>query len=222
MSRSEYAQRVLRLGFARLGNRLRAKWYLRHAKSVGKNPIVRGRPLITSRNLYIGNNVKIISTHRRTHLTGNGRIELGDNVIINSGALLICAERITFEEAAGASIESVISDTNLHPIGMEDVRIAPVVLGRGCWVGMRAMVFPGVRIGSRALVAGGSIVTKDVDDDTLVAGSPAKVVRKLEYPPGQKTAYRREVAPGEQRSTPSPSDILGGASSLTRPDGEQL
>jgi acetyltransferase-like isoleucine patch superfamily enzyme len=197
MPRREYLRRAARFGFARLLNRTRARWYFRHAESVGRNLVVRGRPLISNRNVVIGDNVTIISTHRRTHFLGEGRIELGSNSIINSGALLISAERITLEEYAGISIEAIVSDSNLHPIGSDPIRTAPVVLGRGSWLGIRAIVMPGVRIGSRALVAAGSIVTKDVEDDTLVAGIPARFVRKLEYPPGQRMAYRHESAPAE-------------------------
>ena len=197
MSRREYVRRYVRLGSARIANRARARWYFRHARSVGKNLVVRGRPLITNRNVVIGNNVTIISTHRRTHFTGEGLIELKDNVIVNSGAMIMCADHVTLEEYAGLSIEAVVSDSNLHPIGNEPIFTAPVVLGRGSWTGLRAVVNPGVRIGSRAIVAAGSIVTKDVDDDTMVAGVPAKLVRALEYPEGQITAYRRE---GEARS----------------------
>jgi acetyltransferase-like isoleucine patch superfamily enzyme len=191
MSRRAYLRRMLRLRAARAGNRLRAKWYLRHAKSVGRNAIVRGRPLITNRNLYIGDNVKIISTHRRTHFTGDGRIEIGTNTIINSGTTLISTERITIGEHVAISIEVMISDSNLHPIGMEPIYTKPVELGNGSWLGLRAIVMPGVKIGSRSVVAAGSIVTRDVPDDTLVAGVPARIVRKLEYAPGALSAHHR-------------------------------
>ncbi|WP_299795597.1 CatB-related O-acetyltransferase [uncultured Shewanella sp.] len=50
-------------------------------------------------------------------------------------------------------------------------------LGDGCWLGMRAMVMPGVTIGEGAIVAANSIVTKDVEPYSVVAGSPAKLVK---------------------------------------------
>ena len=196
MTRREYWRRGLRFGLARLLNRTRAKWYFRHAQSVGKNLVVRGRPLISNRNVYIGDNVTIISTHRRTHFVGEGRIELKDNSIVSSGSVLMSAERITLEEYAGISMECMVSDSNLHPIGSDPIVTEPIVFGRGSWTGFRAIVMPGVHVGSRAVVAAGSIVTKDVEDDTLVAGIPAKLVRKLEYPPGQRMAYRHEGKPG--------------------------
>jgi len=192
MSRRQYVRRYLRFGSARLLSRARAKWYFRNVRSVGKNLIVRGRPLVTNRNMVIGDNVTIMSTHRRTHFTGEGLIELKDHVIINSGAMIMCVDHVTLEEHAGLSIEAVVSDSNLHPIGSDPIFTAPVVLGSGSWTGLRAVIMPGVRVGSRAIVAACSVVTKDVEDDTMVAGIPAKLVRKLEYPEGQRTAYRRD------------------------------
>ncbi len=55
-------------------------------------------------------------------------------------------------------------------------------LGDGCWIGMRAMIMPGVRIGEGAVVAANSVVTKDVPPYTIVGGSPAKSIR-LRFPP---------------------------------------
>ena len=54
------------------------------------------------------------------------------------------------------------------------------------------MVLPGVTIGKRVLVAAGAVVTRDVPDDVLVAGNPARVVRALTYPPGCRRAWHDE------------------------------
>ncbi len=61
--------------------------------------------------------------------------------------------------------------------------------GNGSWIGAGASVLPGVTIGSRVVVAAGSVVTKDVPDDTLVGGNPAKPVRALRYPDGCVRAW---------------------------------
>ncbi|OLQ86389.1 antibiotic acetyltransferase [Vibrio panuliri] len=50
-------------------------------------------------------------------------------------------------------------------------------IGDGAWIGMRAMIMPGVSIGEGAVIAANSVVTKDVEPYSIVAGSPAKVVR---------------------------------------------
>ncbi|MGG4774319.1 CatB-related O-acetyltransferase [Paenalcaligenes sp. Me52] len=52
------------------------------------------------------------------------------------------------------------------------------IIGNGAWIGMRAMIMPGICIGEGAIIASGAIVTKDVEPYAIVAGNPAKVVKK--------------------------------------------
>lgn len=56
----------------------------------------------------------------------------------------------------------------------------PVVIKDEVWIGAHAIILPGVTIGERAVVAAGSVVTKDVPPDTVVAGNPARVMRKID------------------------------------------
>jgi chloramphenicol O-acetyltransferase type B len=51
------------------------------------------------------------------------------------------------------------------------------IIGDGAWIGMRAMIMPGINIGEGAIVASGSIVTKDVEPYSIVAGNPAQKVK---------------------------------------------
>jgi acetyltransferase-like isoleucine patch superfamily enzyme len=56
--------------------------------------------------------------------------------------------------------------------------LADTYIGDNCVIGIRAIVLPGVRIGNSSIVAAGSVVTKDVPPNTIVAGNPAKVIRE--------------------------------------------
>ncbi|MDE5634180.1 MAG: transferase [Muribaculaceae bacterium] len=56
---------------------------------------------------------------------------------------------------------------------------APVVIRRNAWIGAGAIILPGVTVGENAIVAAGAVVTKDVADNTVVAGIPAKYIRDI-------------------------------------------
>ncbi|MFK7693571.1 maltose acetyltransferase domain-containing protein [Paenibacillus sp. HJGM_3] len=74
--------------------------------------------------------------------------------------------------------------TATHPLEAED-RITgaeygkPVTIGHNVWIGGRAVINPGVKIGNNAVIASGAIVTKDVPDNVVVGGNPAKVIKAL-------------------------------------------
>lgn len=72
-----------------------------------------------------------------------------------------------------------------HHVGSADMRSGkqkhgPIEIGDGAWLASRVIVLPGVRIGTGAIVAAGSVVTHDVPDHTLVVGVPARVARQLD------------------------------------------
>jgi len=56
----------------------------------------------------------------------------------------------------------------------------PISIGEDCWLGGNVVVLPGVRIGRGVTVGAGSVVTKDVEDFHVVAGNPARVIRRVE------------------------------------------
>ncbi|HBF38394.1 MAG TPA: hypothetical protein DDW50_13890, partial [Firmicutes bacterium] len=58
-------------------------------------------------------------------------------------------------------------------------KAGPVFLKEGCWIGARAVILPGITIGVQAVVGAGAVVTDDVPDFTVVAGVPAREIRKL-------------------------------------------
>jgi acetyltransferase-like isoleucine patch superfamily enzyme len=186
--------------------RARARWFLRKTSKVGQRPIVLGRPTVDATDLEVGDDFKIWSGHRQTLISGWGRVRIGDRVFVNCGTVLLSVLEVTLGDDVALANEVYVMDSNSHGVEGRPHVEAPVRIGDGTWVGARAMILPGVTIGKRVVVAAGSVVTRDVPDDVLVAGNPARVVRPLEYPPGCKRAWHdawgcacpKLVALGEQ------------------------
>ena len=95
-------------------------------------------------------------------------ITIEDDVWIASQCLILCHKRPLSDYHIGDRYNDI-----------EHIR-KPVVLKKGCCIGMRSIIMPGVTIGEGAMVGAGSVVTKDVEPWTIVAGSPAKVVKRIE------------------------------------------
>ena len=162
---------------------------LASARTVGADANVLGNPLVNGTDLEIGDRFQIISGHRLTTLGGPGRIRIGHGGFINAGVVVYSEVAITIEDDVALANEVYVMDTSSHGIEGCEAHAAPVVIGAGTWVGARAIVLPGVTIGKRVVVGAGAVVTKDVPDEVVVAGNPARVLRSLNYPAHCKRAW---------------------------------
>jgi acetyltransferase-like isoleucine patch superfamily enzyme len=109
-----------------------------------------------------------------------GALLIGDRVFINQGASVVAHESIELGDDVHIGDFAMILDSDHHPVDeLTPTRTAPVVIEHNAWIGSRAVVLPGVRIGAHAVVAAGAVVAKDVPSRTLVAGVPATVQRTL-------------------------------------------
>ena len=190
---------------AALRQELRARWVLRRVSRVGRRAHVLGRPVVDATDLEIGDDVRIWSGHRTTLVSGWGRMRIGDRVFVNVGTTLIAVQEIVIGDDVAFASEVCVMDSNSHGVEGRPHVQAPVRIGDGCWLGTRSMVLPGVTIGRRVVVAAGAVVTRDVPDDVLVAGNPARVVRALTYPPRCRRAWHDEWCPCPQ---PVPADTV--------------
>ncbi len=110
------------------------------------------------------------------------RIQLSSNIYIGPGSYWDAKGGITVSEGTIIGPNTVIwsHNHNFHseeyaPYGKEDI-LKKVSIGEGVWIGINATICPGVKIGEGAVIAMGSVVTKDVKPYTIVGGNPAKTL----------------------------------------------
>lgn len=108
-------------------------------------------------------------------------ITLGDRIFINSGCKFQDQGGVVIGDDCLIGHNTVIATLNhdLNPRRRADMHPAPVVVGRNVWIGSNVTILPGVAIGDDAVVAAASVVTKDVPENAVVVGSPARVVRTV-------------------------------------------
>lgn len=106
-------------------------------------------------------------------------LEFGDHVNANADLKIFCNDHISVGDSSFISWEVEIRDNDGHRLIRDGYAVSkPVFIGRHVWIGSRAMILKGVRIGNGAVVATGAIVTKDVPEACLVAGIPARVIKE--------------------------------------------
>jgi acetyltransferase-like isoleucine patch superfamily enzyme len=117
------------------------------------------------------------------YATGGSETRLGENVFVN--------QNCTFYDLGGLSIgDDVMIGPNVsiitsgHPLDPSQRRTTtigkPIVIERNVWIAAGATIIGGVTIGENAVVAAGSVVTKNVPPNTLVGGNPARVIRSID------------------------------------------
>jgi acetyltransferase-like isoleucine patch superfamily enzyme len=138
-----------------------------------------------------------------------GAIDIGEDSFLAAGVQVSAQERIALGAhvlvAAGACLADHNSHSTDYRVRAGDIELfrrrmrgeadlykdfsvidcAPVVIEDHVWIGMNSMVFKGVRIGARSIVAAGAVVVQDVPPDVVVAGNPARVVKTLSTGGGQ-------------------------------------
>ena len=106
-------------------------------------------------------------------------VRIGKNVVVMNNSLFMSAGGITIEDDVLVAANSQIISNNHDPEEHQILTCKPVVLKRNCWIGAGATILPGVTVGENAIVGAGSVVTKDVEANTVVGGIPAKLIKRL-------------------------------------------
>ena len=115
----------------------------------------------------------------------NGKnIHVGDNFLVNHNVTILDIAPFTAGNNVMIGPNTLITTVN-HPLSPAERRkgiaqAKPVKIGNDVWIGGNVTILPGVTIGNNVVIAAGSVVTKDIPDNSLVGGVPAKIIRELE------------------------------------------
>lgn len=109
-------------------------------------------------------------------------ISLGKNIFINQNVTFVDLGGITIEDHVliGPNSQLITVNHLTDPNNRRGLMTKPIVIKQNAWLSSGVTVLPGVTIGKNAIVAANSTVTKDVPNDKVVAGTPAKIIKSIE------------------------------------------
>ncbi len=124
------------------------------------------------------------SLHSGTYISHPRNLRMGERCFVNGRCYLDLWEPLTLGDDVVVGHGSTII-TTMHTMGPRTRRAGTpigrcVVIESGVWLGANTMILPGVTVGAGSIVAAGAVVTKDVPVDVIVAGVPARTIRKLD------------------------------------------
>lgn len=115
-------------------------------------------------------------------------LSIGEKVIIGYNFSCLVADKVKIDKNTILASNVLITSENhgMNPeIGIpyyeQTLSVGAVSIGEGCWIGEKVIILPNVNIGKKCIVAAGSIITKDIPDYSIVAGIPAKVIKKYDF-----------------------------------------
>jgi maltose O-acetyltransferase len=163
---------------------LNAQFRMAFWAKVPRSVRLRGRIRIASKgNVIFGDGVTLIGNIVPIEIIAleNARVVIGDQSFINYGTSISAHQEVTIGRRCKIGHYVFIMDSNQHDL-LDRTKVppaSPIVIEDEVWIGAHSIILPGVRIGKNSVVAAGSVVTRDVPPDCLVAGNPATFKRKL-------------------------------------------
>lgn len=127
----------------------------------------------------------------------HGKIIMGDNTRLGQNSIIRSVEKVVVGDYTAIADNVVITDNNNHPIdptfrrkmkldslngsmrAWRNAAHGEIIIGENVWVGEKSRIQKGVHIGDNSIIAAGSIVTHDIPANSIAAGIPAKVIKKI-------------------------------------------
>lgn len=114
-----------------------------------------------------------------------GHLQVSDDVFFGFGSRIVCNEHIFIGKSVMMAEYAVIRDMQHGYSEKDEIRYMkhqpyitkPVIIEDGVWIGSKATILAGVRVGHGAIIGAGAVVTKDVPPNAIVGGVPAKIIK---------------------------------------------
>lgn len=126
--------------------------------------------------------VQNIAVFTPLYINYGKNISIGKNVFINFDCTFLALGGITIEDDVliGPKVSLITENHPLNPKLRKGLIGKPIHIKKNAWIGANATILPGVIIGENAVIAAGAVVSKDVPDNVVVGGIPAKIIKKIE------------------------------------------
>lgn len=116
------------------------------------------------------------------------KIIIGNNCIFGPNVTILCADLVKIENnVAFAGYITIVNENhgmdveNSLPFYKQDLVTSPITIGEGSWIGERTCIISGAKIGKNCIIGSGSVVNKEIPDNCIAVGNPAKVIKKWDF-----------------------------------------
>ena len=160
---------------------MQPSWHKSLIQFLKLNPISKKQKLERSQVLQ----ARTLVIHSDWKFDNGKNIHVGDNFLANYNWTVLDVGKVTIGDNVWIGPNTDIYTVN-HPVtamGRRDylAKVLPVTIGNDVWLCGKITVCPGVTIGNNVVVAAGSVVIHDIPDNVMVAGNPARMVKKVDF-----------------------------------------
>jgi len=146
-----------------------------------------GKNIVIVSNTKRGSSSSIFAPTKLKTFMKSARIIIEDDVGLNGTSITARSKRILIGKGTIVAPNVTIMDSDFHDVHTPESRLfspafekdADVTIGKNVWIGGRSIILKGVTVGDNSVIGAGSIVTRDIPENVVAAGNPARVIKGI-------------------------------------------